>query len=506
MTTETLIPLAAEGGGVDATIERFFGPVADGFAAIIFYTVPILGVDVPLIVTWLVIAGLFFTFWLKFLNVRGMRHALDLVRGRYTRPNAVGEVTHFQALATAVSGTVGLGNIAGVAIAITLGGPGAALWMVLAGFLGMSTKMAECMVGVKYRKVHADGTVSGGPMWYLSRGLAEIGRPRLGKVLAASWAFCILFAAVGTTTFQANQATQQLVGVAGDGGFGTALAENRWAIGLGMALLTGAVIFGGIKSIARATSILVPFMAITYVLGCLTVIVVNIENLPSAFGQIVTGAFSPEGVTGGVIGSLIVGFQRATFSNAAGLGDAAVAHSAVRTDRPPTEGFVASLEPFIDTIIICSMTAITIVVTGVWQRPDAEDVGGVTLTSDAFATVLPWFPYVLALAVFLFAYSTILAYAYYGSKGSGYLFGDSQTAENVFKAVVLIFTVIGAAAALGPVVLFADSIFFLLSISNVLGLYFLARIIKRDFTEYWTKLHAGEFERTDRPAAPRRKA
>lgn len=284
----------AQEGGVDATIERYFGPVADAFAAVVFYSVPLFGADVPLIVSWLVVCGVFFTLWLRFLAVRGMRHALDLVRGKYTRPDADGEVTHFQALATAVSGTVGLGNIAGVAVAITLGGPGAALWMVLAGFLGMSTKMAECMLGVKYRKVHADGTVSGGPMYYLREGLAEIGYRRTGKVLAWSWATCIMFAALGTNTFQANQATQQLVGVAGDGGLGTAMADNRWVIGLGMALLTAAVIIGGIKSIARVTSAVVPLMAVIYVLGCLAVISVNLENLPSALAQIVTGAVSPE--------------------------------------------------------------------------------------------------------------------------------------------------------------------------------------------------------------------
>ncbi|MEV0946807.1 alanine/glycine:cation symporter family protein [Rhodococcus sp. NPDC049939] len=482
-------------GGVDETLNRYFGSFAERVADIIFYSVPLFGADVPLIVTWLVICGVFFTLWLKFLNVRGMMHAIALVRGKYTSPDAPGEVTHFQALATAVASTVGLGNIAGVAVAITIGGPGAAFWMVLAGFVGMSTKMAECMLGVKYRKVHDDGSVSGGPMYYLRHGLAQIGFRRLGLVLASAWALCMMLAALGTNAFQANQATAQLVSVAGDGALGNALGGNRWIIGLTMAVVVAAVIIGGIKSIARVTSVLVPVMAVIYFLGCLVVIVVNLSALPAAVGEIVAGAFSPEGVAGGAIGALIVGFQRATFSNSAGVGDAPIAHSQVKTNRPATEGFVASLEPFIDTIVICSMTALTIVVTGVFRDADALDVDGVTLTSRSFESVVSWFPYVLALAVLLFAFSTILSNSFYGMKGFGYLFGDSRTAEMVYKGIFLVFTVIGAASALEAVILFADSIFFLMAVSNVIGLYFLARVIRPEFVQYWAKLKAGEFDR-----------
>ena len=483
---------------IDATLERYFGPFAEWLASIVFYSVPLFGTQVPLIVTWLVICGFFFTFWLKFLNVRGMKHAVHLIQGKYTPPDAVGQVTHFQALATAVSSTVGLGNIAGVAVAITLGGPGAAFWMVVAGFVGMSTKMAECTMAVKYRRVHDDGTVSGGPMYYLRDGLAELGHSRMGKFLAAGWAFCMMIAALGTNAFQANQATQQLVDVSGNGAIGTWLGDNNWVVGLIMAGLTAAVIIGGIKSIARVTSVMVPFMAILYVAGCLTVIVANLGALPGAFAEIIVGAFSPEGVAGGVVGALIVGFQRATFSNSAGVGDAPIAHSQVKTNRPATEGFVASLEPFVDTIIICSMTAITIVVTGTWRGSDVGEVGGVTITSRAFESVVSWFPYVLAVAVLLFAFSTILSNSFYGMKGFGYLLGDNKKAEHVYKVIFLSFTVIGAAAALGPVILFADSIFFLLALFNVIGLYFLAKVIRREFIDYWTKLQAGEFEMVGR--------
>jgi AGCS family alanine or glycine:cation symporter len=472
---------------VDETLDRYFGPFAEFVASIVFYSVPIFGTQVPLIVGWLVIAGAFFTLWLKFLNVRGMKHAVNLVRGKYTPADATGEVTHFMALATALSSTVGLGNIAGVAVAISIGGPGAAFWMVVAGFLGMSTKMAECMLAVKYRHVHEDGTVSGGPMYYLRDGLAEVGFTRLGKILAATWASFMMIAAIGTNTFQSNQSTAQIVNVAGVGSW---LGENKWAIGVTMAVLVALVIIGGIKEIARVTSVMVPFMAILYMLGALTVILFNLGGIPGAIADIVTGAFVPEGVAGGVIGALIVGFQRATFSNSAGVGDAPIAHSVVKTERPPTEGFVASLEPFVDTIIVCSMTAIVITVTGTWRTTDGAD--GVALTSRSFETVAGWFPYVLTVAVFLFAFSTILSNSYYGMKGFGYLLGDNRRAEMVYKGVFLCFTVIGAAAALAPVVLFTDSVFFLLALANVLGLYFLAKVVRREFSQYWSQLQAGE--------------
>ena len=486
---------AAVATGVDAFLEQYFAPLAEWISAVVFFEIPIFGTKAPVIVLWLVACGLFFTVWLKFLNIRGMKHAFDLVRGKYTPATAVGEVSHFQALATALASTIGLGNIAGVAIAITIGGPGAAFWMIVAGFLGMSTKMAECTLAVKYRKVHEDGTISGGPMYYLRDGLARLGRtPRsraaylgLGKALAGTWALFMMIAAIGTNAFQSNQATQQFIDVFGNDW----LAQNRWIVGIVIALLTAAVIIGGVKSIARVTGVLVPVMAILYVAGCLTVLLANFGAIPGALVQIVAGAFNPQGVTGGVVGALIVGFQRATFSNSAGVGDAPIAHSVVRTDRPATEGFVASLEPFFDTVIVCTMTALTIVVTGVWQGSDIDGVSGVTLTSMAFATVSPWFPYVLTVAVLLFAYSTILSNSYYGMKGFTYLFKDHRANETGYKAVFLVFTVIGAAVGLAPVILFTDSLFFLLGLCNVLGLYFLARVIRREFTSYTDDLRTG---------------
>jgi len=481
---------------VDDAINDAVSPVANFISGIIFYSVKIgepgtlAYVEIPLIVVWLIVAAAFFTVYLGFQNIRGFTHAIDLVRGKYSDPKDAGEVSHFQALATAVSGTVGLGNIAGVAVAVSFGGPGATFWMILAGFLGMSTKMAECTLGVKYRKEHADGSVSGGPMYYLRDGLAEIGHRKLGKFLAVFFSICCIGGAIGGgNMFQANQATTQIVNITG--GADGVLGEWRFVIGLVFAIAVGAVIIGGIKSIARVTEKVVPLMAVLYIVACLTVIFGNITAVPDAIGQIFVGAFNPEGIAGGIIGVLIQGFRRAAFSNEAGVGSASIAHSAVKTTEPATEGFVSLLEPFIDTIVICTMTSLAIVITGTWDDPSIEP--GVATTSAAFATVAPWFPILLAVAVILFAFSTMISWSYYGMKATGYLFNDSAKAEFVFKIVFLVFTVIGASLSLGPVIDFSDSMIFAMSLANIAGLYFLARVIKREITQYRAKVKSGEF-------------
>ncbi len=481
---------------VDDAINDAVSPVANFISGIIFYSVKIgepgtlAYVEIPLIVVWLIVAAAFFTVYLGFQNIRGFTHAIDLVRGKYSDPKDAGEVSHFQALATAVSGTVGLGNIAGVAVAVSLGGPGATFWMILAGFLGMSTKMAECTLGVKYRKEHADGSVSGGPMYYLRDGLAEIGHRKLGKFLAVFFSICCIGGAIGGgNMFQANQATTQIVNITG--GADGVLGEWRFVIGLVFAIAVGAVIIGGIKSIARVTEKVVPLMAVLYIVACLTVIFGNITAVPDAIGQIFVGAFNPEGIAGGIIGVLIQGFRRAAFSNEAGVGSASIAHSAVKTTEPATEGFVSLLEPFIDTVVICTMTSLAIVITGTWADPSIE--AGVATTSAAFGTVAPWFPFLLAVAVILFAFSTMISWSYYGMKATGYLFNDSARAEFVFKIVFCIFTVIGASLSLGPVIDFSDSMIFAMSLANITGLYFLARVIKREITQYRAKVKSGEF-------------
>ena len=479
---------------VDDTVQEYFGPISDRIVNTVFYAININGAEVPLIVLWLIIAAIFFTVWLG-LPQFTLSHSINLVRGRYSDAEDAGEVSHFQALATAVSGTVGLGNIAGVAVAISLGGPGATFWMIVAGFFGMAAKMAECTLGVMYRRERADGTVSGGPMYYLRDGVAKVtGNVGLGKFLAAFFAVCCIGGALGGgNMFQANQATAQIIAVTG--GEGSFFADTKWLIGLVFALAVGVVIIGGIKSIAKVTEKLVPLMAGIYLAACLVVILGSLGQVPGAIGDIVSGAFSAEGVAGGFIGVLIVGFQRAAFSNEAGVGSASIAHSAVKTDEPATEGFVALLEPLIDTIIICTMTALTIVITGAWDDSDAADLDGVSLTSRAFESVIPWFPKVLAVAVVLFAFSTMISWSYYGMKATGYLFGDSVKAELVFKVIFCLFTVIGASLTLTPVIGFSDAMIFMMSIANVIGLYILAKVLRDEIRAHRARVRSGEFAR-----------
>jgi alanine or glycine:cation symporter, AGCS family len=361
--------------------------------------------------------------------------------------------------------------------------------------LGMSSKMAECTLGVKYRRERPDGSISGGPMFYLDRGIAEIrGLPRTGKTLAILFSLSVMGAAIGAgNMFQANQATAQIIAVTG--GVDSPVTGVRWVVGLVMALAVGAVIIGGIRSIARVTEKLVPIMAAIYLLGAVVVIVANLEAVPAAFGEIFSSAFDVRSATGGLVGALIVGFQRAAFSNEAGIGSAAIAHSAVKTSHPASEGHVALLEPFFDTIIVCTMTALIIVITGAYLDEAAGELGGVALTSAAFVTVIPWFDVVLVVAVVAFAFSTMLTWSYYGMKGTAYLFGDSATAETVFKVIFCVFVVVGASLALEPVIGISDSMLFLMAIPNVLGLYLLARSIKTEVLGYRERIASGDIEK-----------
>ncbi len=485
--------LAAE-GGIDEKINALVSPVSNAIVGFIFTSVKVNGVDFPLIVLWLITAAVFFTFYFRFINLRALKHALELVSGKYTDPKAAGEVSHFQALATALSGTVGLGNIAGVAIAVSLGGPGATFWMILAGFVGMSSKFVECTLGVKYRNVYEDGTVSGGPMYYLQKGLAERGMGGLGRAMAIFFAICCIGGSIGGgNMFQVNQAFQQVVNITG--GETSFMADKGWLFGLVTAVIVGLVIIGGIKSIARVTEKIVPFMGMLYLVTGLVVIGFNYQMVPDALVQIVVGAFSPEGVTGGFVGVLITGLRRATFSNEAGVGSAAIAHSAVKTKHPVTEGMVALYEPFVDTIIVCTITALVIIVTGSYD-PTAS-TSGVELTSRAFATALPWFPYVLSLAVILFAFSTMISWSYYGLKSWTYLVGEGKRNETIYKLMFLTFVVIGASMNLQPVVDFSDAMIFIMTLPNIIGLYLLAPVVKRELDDYWARYKAGQLERFD---------
>ncbi len=485
-------PLAFAAEGADDRINAIFAPVANAISAVVFYPIPLGGeATMPAMVLWLIIAATFFTIYFRFINLRGFKQGLRLIRGDYSHRHDAGEVTHFQALSTALSGTVGLGNIAGVAIAISIGGPGATFWMIVAGFLGMSTKFVECTLGVKYRRENPDGSVSGGPMHYLSRGIAEH-HPKLagfGKVLAVLFAICCIGGSLGGgNMFQINQTFQQFVNISG--GESSVLAGNGWLFGLVMAVLVGMVILGGIKSIARVTGKLVPFMAILYLVCGIYIIIADFANVPAAFQAIFAGAFTPEAGYGGFIGVLIQGFRRAAFSNEAGIGSAAIAHAAVRTKEPITEGLVALWEPFIDTVVICTMTAVVIVITGMYQQQGIGD--GVALTSMAYSSVLPWFPYLLTLAVFMFAFSTMLAWSYYGEKSACYLFGESRAVAIGYKLLFCAFIVIGAASNLGAVVDFSDAMIFVMALPNVIGLYLLAPVVKRELASYMSRVNSGE--------------
>lgn len=443
--------------------------------------------EIPFIVVWLILGALFFTLRLGFINIRGFRHALQLAKGKFDDPKAPGQVTHFQALATAVSGTVGLGNIAGVAVAISLGGAGATFWLIVAGFLGMSSKFVECTLGVKYRDINSEGRVFGGPMNYLRYGLERRNMKGLGKLLAGLFAILAIGASFGGgNMFQANQTFEIL-----SGQFPILEGHGFW-FGLVVAVLVGVVIIGGISSIAKVTEKIVPGMAALYIIGSLVVIGYNVENIGPAFSAIWNGAFSPSALKGGAIGVMIVGFQRAAFSNEAGVGSAAIAHSAAKTNHPPSEGFISLLEPFIDTICVCTLTALVLIFTGMHE---VEGVGGVELTATAFGSVISWFPMVLAIAVFLFAFSTMISWSYYGMRAWTYLFGKSMRTEVIYKGLFLVFVVVGSSIGLGAVLDFSDMMILAMAVPNIIGLYILSGEVKTDMKEYRRKLKSGELFR-----------
>lgn len=483
---------AAEPAGFLGGIEAFVQGIVDILNLIFYFKIG--GENgFPFIVLWLVVGAIFFTLRLKFINIRAFKHAIDVVRGKYDDPADEGDVSHFQALAAALSGTVGIGNIAGVAIAIRLGGPGAAFWMTMAGFLGMSSKLAECTLGQKYRVIKPDGTVGGGPMYYLSRGLSSMGMVSIGQGLATIFA---IFCAIGSlgigNMFQANQAFAAVSNV-------LPFLENfSWAFGLLLAAIVGLVIIGGIERIGAVAGFLVPAMAVIYALACFWVILMNFTSVPGAIGTIVSTAFNPEALAGGAIGAIVVGFQRAVFSNEAGLGSAAIAHSAARTDEPVREGIVALLEPFIDTMFICNLTAIVIVLTGVYADPTAADLDGAQLSAASFAQVISWFPYVIAVAGFLFAISTMISWSYYGQQAWTYLFGESTV--NTYKVIFLACVFVGSVVNLGPVLDFSDIMALAMSLPNLAGCFLMSGLIAKELNHYMARLKSGEMLPQPEPA------
>lgn len=451
-------------------------------------------VEVPLVVALLAFGGVFFTIVYRFVNVFGFRHALEIVRGKYDSETHEGEVSHFRALTSALSATVGLGNIAGVAIAIQLGGPGAVFWMIVAAFFGMSAKFSSCTLAQLYRKKNADGSVSGGAMYYLDLGLKARGGifAPIGKGLAVLYAMMIMGGAMGAgNMFQANQSFEA---VSTSFGVPTSLS---WLFGLFMATMVGLVILGGIRRIGAATSKIVPSMVGIYIAASIAVLVVNFREIPHAFALIFEHAFSDNAPYGGFMGVLVWGVQRASFSNEAGLGSSAIAHAAAKTDEPVREGLVAMLEPFIDTVIVCTMTALVVIVSGAWQDPDIPQSAGVALTTSAFATVMPWFPKVLSVCVILFAYSTMISWCYYGERGWIYLldhFDLGLKTLPIFRVIFVCFVFIGSVTNLGQVLTFSDILVLCIAMPNILGSILLVPILRARVTDYFTRMKAAAAE------------
>ncbi len=507
-----LLSLAQETAeiGLDQKIDKAFKPVSDFFSALVFFTI----FDIPFVLILLVLSALFFTIYFGFPNIRYFGKAVNTVRGKYDDiesgglektdmaidgdiPDTIkdeseeGEVSHFQALATAVSGTVGNGNIAGVALAIALGGPGATFWMIICGLLGMSSKFVECTLGVQYRDVGEDGTVYGGPMYYISKGLKERGFKTLGKVAAVLFAiFCIGGSFGGGNAAQSNQATIVLKKL-----MGLESTSAGAIIGLILAILVGIIIIGGIKRIASVTEKVVPFMAAMYLLACLYIILSNFSLVGDAIALIMTEAFNPTAIgVGSVIGVLLVGFKRAAFSNEAGAGSASIAHSAVKTKYSASEGLVALLEPFIDTVVICTMTALVIIIFnfgGVFEYGgegsvmiDGVSYEGAGITSMAFAKYIPYSDIFLTIAVVLFAVSTMISWSYYGLQSWKFLFGRGKTADLVYKLLFLTFIVIGAAASMKSIWDFSDAMIFAMVFPNMIGLFFLFPVVKKQLNRY----------------------
>tara|TARA_B110000967_G_scaffold123505_1_gene126068 strand:- start:2053 stop:3630 length:1578 start_codon:yes stop_codon:yes gene_type:complete len=501
----------AQDKGIDQIIDEKFGNATGWFVDFIFYKIPFSeNVQIFWVLFPLILGATYFTIYFKFINFRGFITSINIVRGKYddldhheslpaagdSTPGgdaietaavegAEGEVTHFQALTAALSATVGLGNIAGVAIAVSIGGAGATFWMIVAGFLGMASKFVECTLGVKYRDIDENGTVYGGPMYYLTKGLKSKGLEKLGKVLAVVFAIFVIGGSFGGgNMFQVNQAFQLVENITG--GEASFLHGRGWLFGLVMAVLVGIVIIGGIKKIAKVTDKIVPFMVVIYVSASLFVILSNYTMIGDAFAQIFKGAFSPEGVAGGAIGVLVQGFKRAAFSNEAGVGSASIAHSAVKTKYAASEGLVALLEPFIDTVVVCTMTALVLIITGnvAAENSSLNDAQAILLTSGAFASVISWFPYVLTVAVVLFAFSTMISWSYYGFQGWAYLFGRSKKMEYLYKIIFCLFVIVGSAASLGSVIGFSDAMIFAMMVPNMVGIVILAPKVKKELIRF----------------------
>lgn len=456
-------------------------------------------VAVPFLVMLLILGGIFFTFWYRWITVRGFKHSIDVIRGKFDRPEDTGEISHFRALTSALSATVGLGNIAGVAIAIQLGGPGAVFWMMIAAIFGMGEKFCTCVLSQMYRKVNSDGSISGGAMYYVDLGLKQMGgywKP-IGKVLAVMYAVMIMGGAIGGgNMFQVNQTAEAFRST-----FHIPESYN-WLIGVSMAVLVGIVIIGGIKRIGAATSKIVPAMCGIYVIAALFIILTNITKVPETIGLIFTMAFSDNAFYGGIVGVFVWGIKRAAFSNEAGLGSAAIAHAAAKTDEPVREGIIGMIGPFIDTIIVCTMTALVVIITGAWNDPSIVEAGqrnvGVALTTTAFKSVISWFHYILTISIALFAYSTMISWCYYGERGWVYLLdhfnGIGLKTVIVFRVIFVGCILFGAINTLADVLDFSDLLILSMAFPNIVGSIILAPRVLEKVRDYWGRYTSGEMK------------
>jgi alanine or glycine:cation symporter, AGCS family len=484
-------------------VDRFFGDwVVRPLAAVLFYdfgTSRWLGSSVPIVVLWLLVAAIFFTVRMNFISIRGFWHAIRLTRGDYDKPGETGEVTHFQALASALSATIGLGNIAGVAIGVGTGGPGAVFWLIVAGLFGMSSKFTECSLGQMYRKVDPDGTVSGGAMHYLRDGLAELGLPRLGMVLSVIFAFmCMGGAFGGGCVFQVSQslgAVKTWLPI---------LEDYPWIYGLVLMVLVGIVVIGGIRRIAATAEKIVPLMCALYVAAGIFILAWNHEHILPAFALILREAFTPSAAYGGFLGVMVMGVRRAAFSNEAGIGSAPIAHAAARTEEPISEGIVALLEPFIDTVVVCTMTGLVIVITGVYADPECADYvkgdNGAALTAAAFGSVVWWFPCVLTVSIVLFAYSTLISWSYYGERCWSFLFGEHTAI--IYKCIFVGFVFLGSVVTASNLLLFSDLMILSMGFPNIVGVVLLSGKVRRRLDDYWRRYKAGELEPRRQGASP----
>ncbi|ATX79948.1 alanine or glycine:cation symporter, AGCS family [Mariprofundus aestuarium] len=477
-----------EAAGVDA----FFGTLNGYLASVLFYDVMPGEGAIPFIVAWLIIGAVYLTIRFGFVNLRMMGHALQILRGKYRSSDDQGEVSPFQALTTALSATVGLGNIAGVAIAVSIGGPGATFWMIVAGFFGMTAKFTEVTLAQMYREFRPDGHVMGGAMQYLSKGFAEKGMPGIGKKLAVLFAIlCVAASLGGGNAFQVSQALGAVQNEL------TFFKEYPWVFGVFMATAVGIVIIGGIKRIAHAAEALVPTMVFIYLTACLWIILTHITDVPAAISLIVTEAFAPTAVAGGMIGVIVQGFKRAAFSSEAGIGSAAIAHSAASVKYPVRQGFVALYEPFIDTVVICTMTALVIILTGVYNAPEhaalVEASKGAALTAVAFGSVISWFPVILSISVVLFAYSTMISWSYYGERCWTYVFGERFSM--LYRLMFLMFIVLASLVSAGNILDFSDLLLLAMAFPNFLALYLLQGKVGDALKDYRIRLRNGQLDR-----------